>query len=123
MKKSNLVIFGLFAVLFVLVVPFWAIGGVGGEDGPPTEVSANEQTGQALFVTNCGACHTLASAGTLGVVGPDLDELLGAAPPDANRDRVLNAIDAGVEGRMPADIVTGTQAEEVADFVARTAGR
>ena len=29
-----------------------------------------------MFATNCGTCHTLAAAGTDGVVGPDLDELL-----------------------------------------------
>ena len=30
-------------------------------------------------MTNCGSCHTLYKAGTDGVVGPNLDELL--APP------------------------------------------
>jgi mono/diheme cytochrome c family protein len=30
---------------------------------------------QALFVTNCGSCHTLSAAGTSGVQGPNLDGL------------------------------------------------
>ena len=29
-----------------------------------------------IFATNCGTCHTLAAAGTDGVVGPNLDQLL-----------------------------------------------
>jgi len=31
--------------------------------------------GKAVFTANCGACHTLADAGTSGQVGPDLDQL------------------------------------------------
>ena len=54
-------------------------------------------------MTNCGACHTLAKAGTDGVVGPNLDELL--APPSASapdpatiKPRVLSAINNGDSG-------------------------
>ncbi len=36
---------------------------------------ANPTKGKALFVTNCGGCHTLADAGTSGTVGPNLDDL------------------------------------------------
>jgi mono/diheme cytochrome c family protein len=31
--------------------------------------------GKALFVSNCGSCHTLSAAGTSGQVGPKLDGL------------------------------------------------
>ena len=31
------------------------------------------QNGETLFKQNCAACHTLASAGTNGTVGPNLD--------------------------------------------------
>lgn len=30
-------------------------------------------TGKVLFIKNCGRCHTLARAGTSGVIGPNLD--------------------------------------------------
>jgi len=30
--------------------------------------------GKGLFKTNCGSCHTLADAGTVGTSGPDLDK-------------------------------------------------
>jgi hypothetical protein len=43
--------------------------------------------------------------------------------PEANRGRVLTAVDEGIAGRMPAGILGGEQAEIVADFVARTAGQ
>jgi mono/diheme cytochrome c family protein len=123
MKKSNLVIFGLFAALFVVVIPFWAIGKEGGSDASPARVAESDEPSKALFATNCGACHTLARGGTQGVVGPDLDEALGSATPEANRDRVLSAIENGVAGRMPAGILSGAQAEQAADFVARVAGK
>lgn len=29
--------------------------------------------GKAIFLSNCGSCHTLAAAGTTGTVGPNLD--------------------------------------------------
>jgi mono/diheme cytochrome c family protein len=86
-------------------------------------VPASEQQGLELFQTNCGACHTLAAAGTDGIVGPNLDQLLGATPKspetvNGNRDRVYAAITKGVRGRMPKGILQGAQAKAVARFVA-----
>jgi hypothetical protein len=88
-----------------------------------------------LFETNCGNCHTLYSAGTDGNFGPDLDVLLSPSGPPTDEEgtkslegRVLNAIDEGVDstsqpGRMPPGILSGPAAEEVAEFVAQTAGQ
>ena len=45
------------------------------------KVPANLKTGQALFETNCGTCHTLYAAGTDGNYGPNLDELLAPTGP------------------------------------------
>jgi mono/diheme cytochrome c family protein len=44
-------------------------GGTGGisQGGDPAK-------GKQLFVQNCGSCHTLADAGTLGRIGPNLDQ-------------------------------------------------
>jgi cytochrome c oxidase subunit 2 len=46
--------------------------------------------GKAVFAANgCGACHTLADAGSTGQVGPDLDKVLkGADPADIKEDIV-----------------------------------
>ena len=82
MKRSTFVIFGLVVLLLGIGVPAWAITHEGTESASPEEVASNLQAGKELFVTNCGACHTLAKAGTDGVVGPNLDDLL--APPSAS---------------------------------------
>ena len=127
MKRSTFVTFGLVAALFAILLPAWAISREGGEEASPQSVPAELDTGQELFVTNCGSCHTLYRAGTDGVVGPNLDELLAPpspTPPDPAtiKPRVLNAVENGVQGRMPAGILTGAQADEVAEFVAQVAG-
>jgi mono/diheme cytochrome c family protein len=128
MKRSTFVMFGLVVALFAVLVPAWAISREGGEEASPESVPSSLDEGKELFVTNCGACHTLAKAGTDGVVGPNLDDLLAPpspTPPDPAtvKPRVLAAINNGVGGRMPAGILSGEQAETVADFVAQVAGR
>jgi len=42
---------------------------------PAFKLKGDPTKGKALFVTNCGGCHTLAAAGTSGAVGPNLDDL------------------------------------------------
>ena len=127
MKRSTLVMFGIAAVLFAVLIPAWAISREGGEEASPQLVPADLQEGKDLFVTNCGSCHTLYKAGTDGVVGPDLDELLappGPSPPDPAtiEPRVLSAVENGVAGRMPAGILSGEDAKQVAVFVGNCAG-
>ena len=126
--KRTLVTFGIVAVAFGILVPAWAVTREGGEEASPADVPENLERGKELFVTNCGSCHTLYKAGTDGVVGPDLDETLAppsptAPDPSTIEPRVMNAIENGVAGRMPAGILSGAQAEEVARFVSEVAGR
>jgi mono/diheme cytochrome c family protein len=127
-KRSTFVIFAIVVLGLGIGIPAWAYTHQGSESSAPTEVSSSLQAGQNLFVTNCGACHTLAKAGTDGVIGPNLDQLL--APPSATapspatiKPRVLNAINNGVGGRMPKGVLTGQQADEVATFVSQVSGR
>jgi len=42
---------------------------------PAFKLKGDPAKGKALFVANCGSCHTLADAGTSGTVGPNLDDL------------------------------------------------
>jgi mono/diheme cytochrome c family protein len=35
----------------------------------------NSKAGKAVFVTTCGACHTLKAAGAVGNIGPNLDKV------------------------------------------------
>jgi mono/diheme cytochrome c family protein len=123
LSKGTLVIFGIVAVLFGLLLPYWAISKEGGEEASPEKVAASDQEAKELFQANCGACHTLARAGTDGIVGPNLDDLLGQGTPETNKQRVATAIENGIQGRMPAGILQGEDAELVADFVARYAGQ
>lgn len=89
--------------------------------------SENEIRGKRLFVERCGSCHQLARAGTAGTQGPDLD----AAFRRARDDGIPSSTIAGiVEGQilhprrgsaMPAGLVEGERAEDVAAYVARSA--
>jgi mono/diheme cytochrome c family protein len=120
--------FGIVVLLLGVGIPAWALTQEGSGTATGVNVPSSLQQGKDLFVTNCGACHTLAAAGTDGVVGPNLDELL--APPSASapnpstiKPRVLNAINNGVGGRMPKGVLSGQQADQVASFVSQVAGQ
>jgi mono/diheme cytochrome c family protein len=124
MSKRPFVIFGIFAVICLGVLPFWALAKEGSSDASPEgSVSASDQQGLELFQINCGACHTLAAAGTDGVVGPNLDLSLGSVAKSAdivngNRKLVYDVVINGRGGRMPKGILQGAQAKAVAQFVA-----
>ena len=125
MNRSTFVIFGLVVLILGVGIPAWAITQEGSESASPDEVASNLEGGKELFVTNCGACHTLGRGGTDGIVGPNLDDVLGQGTPETNMDRVASAIENGGtgEGRMPAGILQGEDAKLVANFVARVAGQ
>jgi len=84
----------------------------GGSTAPPHHVHLTpfERRGKALFILRCGTCHTLVDAGTGGIVGPELNSPWLAS-------RVQETIADGTGG-MPADILTGESAAEVAAYVA-----
>jgi plastocyanin/mono/diheme cytochrome c family protein len=113
------------AAVFAIVIPFWVMQSKGTEGAAAKPIAASDHTAQTLFQTNCGACHTLAAGGTDGVVGPNLDYLLASNATesqdtvDGNCSLVLTTILHGIGGRMPAGILVGQQAEDVASFVAR----
>ena len=121
---AGLVVLGLIATVYVLATN--DLTNVEGEAQPPapqvstaTETQAAQPTaapGKDLFASTCGSCHTLAAAGTTGAVGPNLDDL----QPD--QGTVQGAIQSG-PGAMPSNLLTGAQAQQVAAFVAASAGR
>jgi len=83
-------------------------------------LSSAQAHGREIFASRCGICHTLDAAHAVGRVGPNLDQL---RPPAA---LVLDAIANGRargQGQMPAQLVEGTDARDVASFVATVAGR
>src|SRR4051812_27804235 len=87
---------------------------------PTTQTQAQTQqasTGRELFAHNCSTCHTLRAAGGNAGIGPDLDKV------KPSRSRVLQQIRTGsLDGSMPANLVTGADAEKVAAYVSRVAG-
>jgi len=78
---------------------------------------ADVAAGKTSFVATCGACHSLKDAGTSGNVGPDLDSL---AP--LSEETVAKQIENG-GGAMPAKLLTGQDAANVAAYVASVAGK
>jgi cbb3-type cytochrome c oxidase subunit III len=99
------------------------------------------QNGQQLFTSNCGSCHTLAAAGTSGTIGPNLDNAFAADVKQgfsqtSIENLVLDQIRLGsgelatyttnekftVQTPMPANIVKGQDAIDVAAYVASVAG-
>jgi mono/diheme cytochrome c family protein len=95
-----------------------AEGGVG---SLRTEKATTQiEDGKEQFIATCKSCHNLDAVQATGVTGPDLDEL-GAL----DKERVLNAIENGGtgQGRMPAGLLQGKDADEVATYVAQVAGQ
>jgi mono/diheme cytochrome c family protein len=85
--------------------------------------------GKELFVEKCGACHTLARAGTSGVNGPNLDEAFGSARRQGLGEGTVEGVTLAQianplrNSGMPAKLVTGEDAEDVASYVAAVAGQ
>jgi mono/diheme cytochrome c family protein len=99
----------------------------------------NLVNGKEKFVEQCARCHVLARAGATGVTGPNLDEAFQRARQDGFGEstfeglvhsQILNPaknpqIDPESRRRaeMPANLVTGEDAEDVAAYVASAAGK
>ena len=134
MSKKTFIVFGLLVVVLAVLIPWLAFRSDGDAARGAQEVPDSLKSGQSLFQTNCGTCHALYAAGTDGNYGPNLDVLLAPAGPATDKatvtqieGRVLNAVENGVDstttqGRMPGGILNKEQAQEVSEFVARTAG-
>src|SRR3954462_1941283 len=85
--------------------------------------------GKQLFVKKCGSCHVLGRAGTKGNTGPNLDAAFQAARVEkwgdggirgAVHEQILNP---GLGGVMPAKLVTGEDARDVAAYVAKVVAK
>jgi sulfur oxidation c-type cytochrome SoxX len=85
--------------------------------------------GKALFTQECGTCHILGRAGTQGRTGPDLDAAFRTALGDGmNRETVEGIVHKQIlnprmSSAMPAELVRGEDAKDVAAYVAYAAAR
>jgi len=120
---------GLAGACAVLIAAIAATGC--GTTGLPE--AGDTTRGKELFKEKCGQCHTLADAGTAGAVGPNLDDAFRQSRADGLGDTTIQSVirgqisypvedpTTGAPG-MPADIVTGEDADSVALYVASVAG-
>jgi cbb3-type cytochrome c oxidase subunit III len=83
-------------------------------------------SGKQLFVAKCGGCHALKDAGTNGAVGPNLDDAFAYDRQQGYKDSTITQVVRDqieiAGGRMPANLVTGAAADDVAAYVASVAG-
>jgi plastocyanin len=103
--------------------------------GGLTDQGDNVVNGKQLFVARCGSCHVLERAGTTGVTGPNLDPAFARARSDGFGESTFAGIvhrqilhparkqqvDPKTDKRlplMPAGLVKGDDAEDVAAYVA-----
>ncbi len=108
--------------------------------GGVADRGSNVVNGKQLFVEKCGSCHILNRAGTKGVTGPNLDQAFARARQDgfgsttfqgivhrqieqpARRAQVDPATNKELP-LMPANLVKGEDARDVAAYVADAAGK
>jgi mono/diheme cytochrome c family protein len=134
-RKASSVIFLVLYFGFGVAIPLLFL--IGNKDNASAQVggiklNAAEKKGRELFGQHCGVCHTLAAANAVGKVGPNLDTI------KPTESLVLHTITYGClqdpptstaptnclgQGTMPAAILEGTEATQVAQFVAKVAGK
>jgi plastocyanin len=110
----------LAALLLLSAVLAAGCGGAGDD--------ADVVAGKQMFVKKCGSCHVLRRAGTKGTTGPDLDEAFQRAEKDGFGESAIRGVvkkqieypnrDKEQGGIMPAKLVDGQDADDVASYVA-----
>jgi cbb3-type cytochrome c oxidase subunit III len=109
---------------FPLIGLVFALAGCG--TGGMASGHGDQQNGQKLFQTKCAGCHVLAAANSSGTVGPNLDDAFRAdRQQNFKQDTILNVVLLQIRQPsppMPKNLVKGEDAQDVAAFVAATAG-
>ena len=109
--------------------------------GGISQGAADQANGKKLFLGKgqCAGCHTLAAAGSSGTIGPNLDDAFAQARADGYKESAIRNIvheqikypgqyqtapnnPSFLKANMPANLVRGQDAEDVAAFVAASAG-
>jgi mono/diheme cytochrome c family protein len=120
LRAAEFAVAGVIA-LFGLAVPAVVMRGDQAKAGPGgATLSAADANGRQNFNSRCATCHTLADANAVGQVGPNLDVLAPTA------GLTLDAIKQGRArgaGQMPAQLLDGADARDVAKYIEDVAGR
>ena len=102
--------------------------------GCDLQENADKERGRQLFGQKCGTCHALAEAGTAADIGPNLDDAFKVARANGtDSDTIEGIVESQIEFPrpappdatdvyMPADLVEGQDAADVAAYVASVAG-
>ena len=105
--------------------------------GCDTQEEADLERGKDLFTNGCATCHALTEARAGAVIGPSLDSSFAQARANGmDQDTIEGIVEAQIENPrdvdesdpdydnlyMPAKIFTGSDAEDVASYVASVAG-
>ena len=113
-------IVGVIAV-FGIAVPTIVLRGDQAKAGPGGgKLTTAQADGRKLFNAKCATCHTLGDANAVGKVGPNFDILAPTA------GLTLDAIKSGRargNGQMPALLLDGQDAKNVAQYIEDVAGR
>jgi mono/diheme cytochrome c family protein len=123
---------GLSVLLGTIAVVLAACGGT---SGPGISSGGSLDNGRTIFNEgwsggqSCASCHTLEAAGPLAVgkIGPDLDNAFRGAREQGFEESTFQQVVReqiaypGIGLGMPADLVQGQDADDVAYFVARCA--
>jgi cbb3-type cytochrome c oxidase subunit III len=107
--------------------------------GGKVSASANAQNVKALFQQKCAGCHALSAVGSTANIGPNLDDAFAQARSDGFKESAIaNIVHDQIrfpgqyatsqnnpnylKANMPANLVKGHDADDVAAFVAANAG-
>lgn len=123
-NRSFKVVMPILYVALGLAVPALVIVSRGSAEGGTgnlknVHAKGDIKQGKQLFREVCASCHTLAAVNARGVQGPNLDDIGKVTP-----NRILNAIKIGGTGEkeMPAGLLKGQKAKDVAAYVSKVAG-
>jgi cbb3-type cytochrome c oxidase subunit III len=111
-----------------------------GTGGSVVSKSADQSNGRSVFQDKCAGCHTLSAAGTTGTIGPNLDASFAEARSEGFKETaILDIVHDQIKypgqypvaqndpnflkANMPANLVTGQNAIDVAAYVAANAGK
>jgi mono/diheme cytochrome c family protein len=129
MAWTLVVVYIAFGVAIPVLIQFGNRNNANAQVGG-SELTQAEKRGRELFGQHCGLCHTLAGANAVGKVGPNLDVIQPTEqlvlhtiqygclqnPPKGSQEACLG------EGTMPAAVLQGVDASDVAQFVSKVAG-
>ncbi|MDX6409265.1 MAG: quinohemoprotein ethanol dehydrogenase [Gaiellaceae bacterium] len=101
--------------------------------------SSDKENGRKVFQDKCAGCHTLSAAGSQATIGPNLDASFAEARSEGFKESaILDIVHDQIkfpgqypvaqnnpdflQANMPANLVTGQSAIDVAAYVAANAG-